>query len=83
MTDKQEKKMIKAANKHWFDESGGYDKKDIMVDSFVKGYRKAFALYSVSQHLKLIAFAKYMEEDKMYERHDEANVDDFLDNNSN
>ena len=26
----------------------------------------------------LIAFAKYMEEDKMYERYDEANVDDFI-----
>lgn len=49
MTDKQEKTMIKAANKHWSDESGGYDKKDIMVDAFVKGYRKAFALYIVGK----------------------------------
>ena len=32
---------------------------------------------------QLIAFAKYMEEDKMYARHDEANVDDFLENYSN
>ena len=40
-------------------------------------------LHSVShQRELLIAFAKYMEEDKMYERHDEANVDDFLDNHS-
>ena len=48
MTDKQEKKMIKAANKHWFDESGGYDKKDIMVDAFVKGYKQSFALHVAS-----------------------------------
>jgi hypothetical protein len=54
MTDKQEKKMIKAANKHWSNESGGYDKKDIMVDAFVKGYRQAFALYSVSQQLERV-----------------------------
>ena len=54
MTDKQEKKMIKAANKHWSDESGGYDKKDIMVDAFVEGYKQAFALYSVSQRSKLL-----------------------------
>ncbi|MDC3237406.1 hypothetical protein OAT93_01595 [bacterium] len=45
---------------------------------------KLFDLYSVSQQRELlIAFAKYMEEDKMYARHDEANVDDFLDNHSN
>ena len=42
------------------------------------------ALSAVSQQRELlIAFAKYMEEDKMYARHDEANVDDFLDNYSN
>ena len=41
-------------------------------------------LFSVShQRELLIAFAKYMEEDKMYERHDEANADDFLENYSN
>ena len=28
-------------------------------------------------------FAKYMEEDKMYARNDEANADDFLENYSN
>ena len=45
---------------------------------------KNLSLSGVSQQRELlIAFAKYMEEDKMYERHDEANVDDFLDNNSN
>ena len=42
------------------------------------------SISNVSQHRELlIAFAKYMEEDKMYARHDEANVDDFLDNYSN
>ncbi len=41
-------------------------------------------LSDVSQQRELlIAFAKYMEEDKMYARHDEANVDDFLENHSN
>ena len=41
-------------------------------------------LHSFRQQRELlIAFAKYMEEDKMYERHDEANVDDFLENYSN
>lgn len=41
-------------------------------------------LYIVSQQREmLILFAKYMEEDKMYARHDEANVDDFLENHSN
>ena len=59
MTDKQEKKMIKAANKHWFDESGGYDKKDIMVDAFVEGYKQAFALYSVSQQRELLKVLEY------------------------
>ena len=45
--------------------------------------KKQLALYGVSQQRELlIAFAKYMEEDKMYARHDEANVDDFLDNHS-
>ena len=45
---------------------------------------KQLALCSVSnQRELLIAFAKYMEEDKMYARHDEANVDDFLENYSN
>ena len=45
---------------------------------------KLFDLYSVSnQRELLIAFAKYMEEDKMYARHDEANADDFLENYSN
>jgi hypothetical protein len=40
-------------------------------------------LSGVSQQRELlIAFAKYMEEDKMYARHDEANVDDFLENYS-
>lgn len=59
MTDKQEKKMIKAANKHWSDESSGYDKKDIMVDAFVEGYKQAFALYSVSQQLELLKVLEY------------------------
>ena len=36
-----------------------------------------------NQREMLIAFAKYMEEDKMYARHDEANADDFLENYSN
>ena len=48
MTDKQEKKMIKAANKYWLNESGGYDKEDIMKDAFVEGYKQAFALTDVS-----------------------------------
>jgi len=37
----------------------------------------------IQQRELLIAFAKYMEEDKMYARHDEANADDFLENYSN
>jgi len=45
---------------------------------------KLFDLYSVSNRRELlVALAKYMEEDKMYARHDEANVDDFLENYSN
>ena len=41
-------------------------------------------LTDVSQQRELlISFAKYMEEDKMYARHDEANVDDFLKSYSN
>lgn len=35
---------------------------------------------SAQQRKLLIEFAKYMEESKMYARHDEANVDDFLEN---
>jgi len=42
---------------------------------------KNCSIPDVSQQRELlIAFAKYMEEDKMYARHDEANVDDFLKN---
>jgi hypothetical protein len=42
------------------------------------------SLHNVSQQRELlIAFAKYMEQDKMYARHDEANADDFLENYSN
>ena len=45
---------------------------------------KKLTLTDVSQQRGLlIAFAKYMEENKMYARHDKANVDDFLDNHSN
>lgn len=47
MNKKQEEQMIKAAHKYWADESGGYDKEDIMVDAFVEGYKQAFALYNV------------------------------------
>lgn len=54
MTEKQEEKMIKAAHKYWSDESGGYDKEDIMVDAFVEGYRQAFALYNVRQQSELL-----------------------------
>ena len=49
-----------------------------------KAVNELLVLFGVSQQRELlIAFAKYMEEDKMYARHDEANVDDFLDNHSN
>jgi hypothetical protein len=47
MNKKQEEKMIKAAHKYWVDESGSYDKEEIMVDSFIEGYKQAFALYNV------------------------------------
>ena len=47
MTEKQQEQMIKAAHKYWVDESAGYDKEDIMVDSFVEGYKQAFDLYNV------------------------------------
>lgn len=47
MTEEQEEKMIKSAHKYWSDESGSYEKQDIMVDAFVEGYKKAFALYGV------------------------------------
>ena len=84
MTDKQEKKMIKAANKHWFDESGGYDKKDIMVDAFVKGYRQAFALYSVSQQRELLkAYAELIQNNYTHHFFDDAveeSIDRFLSN---
>ena len=55
------------------------------MDAYLNEYKtEQLALTDVSQHRELlIAFAKYMEEDKMYARHDEANVDDFLDNYSN
>jgi len=42
---------------------------------------KNCSIPDVSQQRELlIAFAKYMEENKMYARHDEAYVDDFLKN---
>ena len=57
---------------------------DRRLNFIIENYKQQFSLQGVSQQRELlIAFAKYMEEDKMYERHDEANVDDFLDNNSN
>ena len=40
---------------------------------------KNLSLSDVSNRRELlISFAKYMEEDKMYERHDKANADNFL-----
>ena len=84
MTDKQEKKMIKAANKHWFDESGGYDKKDIMIDAFVEGYKQAFALYSVSQQRELLkAYAELIQNNYTHHFFDDAveeSIDRFLSN---
>mgnify|MGYP003681047241 CR=1 FL=1 len=68
MTDKQEKKMIKAANKHWSDESSGYDKKDIMVDAFAEGYKQAFALYNVSQQRELLLGFQKSEWFDLYEQ---------------
>ena len=54
------------------------------TNEYVKWLEAKLTLTDVSQQRELlIAFAKYMEEDKMYARHDEANVDDFLDNHSN
>jgi len=47
MNEKQEEQMIKAAHKYWADESGSYGKEEIMIDSFVEGYKQAFALYNV------------------------------------
>ena len=58
MTDKQEKKMIKAANKYWLNESGGYDKEDIMTDAFVEGYKQAFDLCIVDQRFNVGNFNK-------------------------
>lgn len=56
---------------------------EVVVESN-KELEKQLLIQRVSQQRELlIAFAKYMEEDKMYARHDEANVDDFLDNHSN
>lgn len=54
------------------------------LDDLVDDLDTLFSLHFVSQQRELlIAFAKYMEEDKMYARHDEANADDFLENYSN
>ena len=47
MNEKQEEQMIKAAHKYWADESGSYGEEEIMIDSFVEGYKQAFALYNV------------------------------------
>ena len=49
MNRNQKKQMTKAAYKYWLDESGGYDKEEIMVDSFVEGYKQAFAINGVSK----------------------------------
>ena len=49
MTEKQKEQMIKAAHKYWADESGGYDKEEIMVDAFVEGYKKAFAIHGIAK----------------------------------
>ena len=55
-----------------------------MLQIELSGVKQQLSIPRVSQQRELlIAFAKYMEEDKMYARHDEANVDDFLDNHSN
>ena len=55
-----------------------------LVEHIIEVTKKQLLLRNVSQQREqLIAFAKYMEEYKMYARHDEANVDDFLDNHSN
>jgi len=67
-----------AAEKHLSENYNGFfDEFDITE---LQDIIQAMEDYSKEQ---LIAFAKYMEEDKMYARHDEANVDDFLENYSN
>ena len=56
--------MIKVAHKYWADESGGYDKEEIMVDAFVEGYKQAFALCNVvGQSEQLRAFKKFLQSD--------------------
>lgn len=60
----------------------GISKKDLT--DLINERIKQLTLTDVSkQRGLLIAFAKYMEEDKMYARHDEANADDFLEKYSN
>jgi len=57
---------------------------DLWTDEYVLWLEKQLLIQRVSQQRELlIAFAKYMEEDKMYARHDEANADDFLEKYSN
>ena len=49
------------------------------TETWLINHKKQLTIPRVRQQRELlIAFAKYMEEDKMYARHDEANVDDFL-----
>ena len=56
--------MVKAAHKYWADESGGYDKEEIMVDAFVEGYKQAFALFNVvGQSEQLRAFKEFLQSD--------------------
>ena len=54
------------------------------AQEYINELQRKLTLTNVSQQRELlIAFAEYMEEDKMYARHDEANADDFLEKYSN
>ena len=71
-------------NYNWFFDEFDITELQDIIQAMEDYSKEQLLLHNVSQQRELlIAFAKYMEEDKMYARHDEANVDDFLENYSN
>lgn len=77
-------KILQVGKTGFTTQEDGYKKLDKCIALIDKHVTEQLSIQGVIQQRELlIAFAKYMEEDKMYARHDEANVDDFLENYGN
>ena len=45
MTEKEYNVAIVKARDYWFNQSGSYPQEEIMIDSFMEGYKQAIAVF--------------------------------------